>query len=64
MHPASKKAEDEVVVIQEQAIIDDDPADFSDEEQDEEAKAINKQALLEWVTVADFTKEMSLSKIS
>lgn len=44
------------------------PAEFSDDEEDGEddpAKAaLNKQALLEWLTVADFTGEMSLTNIS
>jgi len=40
------------------------PADFSDDEEDESAKALNKQALLEWLTVADFTKEIQLQNIA
>ena len=31
---------------------------------DPKAEAINKQALLEWITVADFTKEISLTSIT
>ena len=43
-----------------------DPADFSnsEEEDDPAAQALNKQALLEWLTVADFTKEISLTKVA
>ena len=41
------------------------PAEFSDDDDDHPRnKALNKQALLEWVTVADFTKEISLTKIA
>lgn len=43
------------------------PAEFSDDEESDEdpAKdALNKQAMLEWLTVADFTGEMSLTSIS
>ena len=43
-----------------------DPADFSDDEEDDtdENRMFNKQALLEWLTVVDFTKEVQLQKIS
>lgn len=43
-----------------------DLADFSDEEEsdNEENRNLNKQALLEWLTVVDFTKEVQLQKIS
>ena len=40
------------------------PGDFSDEDDNPAANALNKQALLEWVTVADFTQDLSLTKIS
>lgn len=41
------------------------PADFSEEEDNDPAQiALNKQALLEWLTVADFTQEMSLTKFA
>lgn len=43
------------------------PADLSDDDDEDEdpAKdAFNKQALLEWLTVADFTGEMSLTTIA
>ena len=42
------------------------PADFSEDEDDdtEENRTFNKQALLEWLTVVDFTKEVQLQKIS
>jgi len=46
-------------------INDQTPADFSeDDEESDEKNALNKQTLLEWVTVADFTKEISLTTIS
>lgn len=46
--------------------LDEVPADFSDDDDaaDQASMAINKQALLEWVTYADFAKEISLVKIS
>ena len=42
------------------------PADFSDssEEDNPAADQLNKQALLEWLTIADFTKEISLMKLA
>lgn len=42
--------------------INKDLADFSDEEEsdNEENRNLNKQALLEWLTVVDFTKEVQL----
>ena len=40
------------------------PPDFSDEEDDPRVNALNKQALLEWLTEADFTQEMSLTKLA
>ena len=41
------------------------PAEFSEDDDDHPRnKALNKQALLEWVTIADFTKEISLTKIA
>ena len=42
------------------------PADFSDDEENDTAenRMFNKQALLEWLTVADFTKEVQLHKIA
>ena len=40
------------------------PADFSDDEDENPTNvALNKQALLEWLTIADFTQEISLTKI-
>ena len=42
----------------------DTPADFSDDDEDPAANSLNKQALLEWLTVADFTKEISLTNIA
>lgn len=41
-----------------------EPPEFSDEEDRPENIALNKQALLEWVTVADFTQELSLARIA
>ena len=43
---------------------DQTPADFSEDENDPAAAALHKQALLEWVTVADFTQEISLTKVA
>lgn len=42
-----------------------DPADFSEEDEENNAAVIaaNKKALLEWVTEADFTQEMSLKSL-
>ena len=41
------------------------PADYSDDDdEDPRAKELNKQALLEWITVADFTKEINLNKLA
>ena len=42
------------------------PAEFSEDEDpdDPKKKALHKQALLEWLTEADFTGEMSLAKIA
>ena len=41
------------------------PPDYSEEEDEDPANiALNKQALLEWLTVADFTQEMSLTKFA
>ena len=41
-----------------------DPDQFSDDDEDPRARELNKQALLEWVTVADFTKEVQLHKLA
>ena len=42
------------------------PAEFSDDDENDDpaVSALHKQTLLEWLTVADFTQEISLHKIS
>ena len=41
------------------------PDDLSSESDEDPVKiALNKKALLEWLTVADFTQEMSLNKFA
>ena len=57
-HPASRKEVAEIVEIDGTIDIN-TPGDFSDDEDNDPAAiALNKQTLLEWVTVADFTQDM------
>ena len=64
VHPASReKPEEEEKKSKEPE--EQEPADLSDDDDDEDNNpamiALNKQALLEWVTVADFTQDLSLT---
>ena len=54
LEPASRKDE-EPIENKEALEMEADPADFSEEDDNPTNIAINKQALLEWLTVADFT---------
>ena len=62
LHPASKEAEP--LKDDEAMNLDENPAEYSDEDDDPKNIALNKQALLEWLTVADFTQEISLTKVA
>ena len=63
--PASHNKDEALLAAATPDLDDGAPADFSDDEDENPVQiALNKQALLEWLTVADFTKEVSLTKIS
>ena len=65
VHPASREKPEEEEKKSSKEPEEQEQAELSEEDDDEDNNpvqiALNKQALLEWVTMADFTQDLSLT---